>query len=495
MCGIFLTLSGFNSYFKNKYDQYFKYNINEGLYTDGNEFINSFTKKPYMGFYHIHPEKGPMVGAQHIESPHAYLYAIKEYYKQKVTGSLRITSSMDEVFEYGGYSFKKGSGLPPVPVINPSFITTWNVPSNNFDIIIGLDSSKTYDFTVDWGDGNKEVITNNSDLLHTYSNSGNYTVTIDNIFPRIMMDRPTATHDNLISINNWGNIQWENMLDAFKNCQNLQKGPNTDTPNVSNTTNMFSMFENAGRNVSSLVIGKISNWELSTITTMRNMFKGSSLTNPDISNWDVSNVFNMAGMFNNSSFNGSLLNWETTSVQFIGSMFQNATSFNQPVNHFDISGVSNLNFVFSNATSFNQPLNDWNTSNVTNMNSMFQKCPKFNQPLDNWDVSNVKFMQGMFANPVPGQFDQDISNWKIVNVSNLSNFLLNQTLSDQNYKNLLVKWESTLQLAYPNGAGYPYLAAGVTAHFGFSQYASSAASARLSLETNYNWTIIDGGPA
>lgn len=70
------SLQGFTSYFKNKYDQYFKYNPGENLKTNGDEFLIQGTNKPYSGLYHIHPEKGPMVGAQHINSPHNYLIPI-----------------------------------------------------------------------------------------------------------------------------------------------------------------------------------------------------------------------------------------------------------------------------------------------------------------------------------------------------------------------------------------------------------------------------------
>ncbi len=69
-------LVGFSSYFRNKYDQYFQYAPGENLKTNGNEFLIQGSNKPYSGLYHIHPEKGPMVGAQHINSPHDYLIPI-----------------------------------------------------------------------------------------------------------------------------------------------------------------------------------------------------------------------------------------------------------------------------------------------------------------------------------------------------------------------------------------------------------------------------------
>ena len=38
----------------------------------------------YTGPYHIHPDKGPMVGAQHISEPHAQLYYSKDIPPQNI---------------------------------------------------------------------------------------------------------------------------------------------------------------------------------------------------------------------------------------------------------------------------------------------------------------------------------------------------------------------------------------------------------------------------
>ena len=50
--------------------------FNLNLTTDGTEFLNETTGKPYIGLYHVHPDKGPMVGAQHVETKHDYLIPI-----------------------------------------------------------------------------------------------------------------------------------------------------------------------------------------------------------------------------------------------------------------------------------------------------------------------------------------------------------------------------------------------------------------------------------
>ena len=69
---------GFEMWFKDDFLKYYKSStIQEDLFTDGTEFINRRTKLTYRGPYHIHPEKGPMVGAKHIQREHDYLDPIQ----------------------------------------------------------------------------------------------------------------------------------------------------------------------------------------------------------------------------------------------------------------------------------------------------------------------------------------------------------------------------------------------------------------------------------
>jgi len=71
-------LYGFTQWFKDDFLKYHKNpDIQTDLFTDGTEFINRRTKLAYRGSYHIHPEKGPMVGAKHIQRVHDYLDPIQ----------------------------------------------------------------------------------------------------------------------------------------------------------------------------------------------------------------------------------------------------------------------------------------------------------------------------------------------------------------------------------------------------------------------------------
>ena len=71
-------LVGFVKYFNGQFSKYYLFASNENLFTDGTQFKNRKTQRPYRGRYHIHPEKGPMVGAEHVSSPHDYLDPITE---------------------------------------------------------------------------------------------------------------------------------------------------------------------------------------------------------------------------------------------------------------------------------------------------------------------------------------------------------------------------------------------------------------------------------
>ena len=90
---------------------------------------------------------------------------------------------------------------------------------------------------------------------------------------------------------------------------------------------------------------------------------------------------------------GEISNWDVSSVTTMYKMFWFATSsFNQPLNNWNVSKVTNMREMFYGASSFNQPLNKWNVSYVKVMESMFVGASSFNQPLNKWNVSNVTNM-------------------------------------------------------------------------------------------------------
>ena len=61
-----------------------------------------------------------------------------------------------------------------------------------------------------------------------------------------------------------------------------------------------------------------------------------------ISNWDVSQVTNMSDLFKNkTTFNEDISNWNTVKVTNMYQMFQGTHAFNQNISGWNVSNVEN----------------------------------------------------------------------------------------------------------------------------------------------------------
>jgi hypothetical protein len=100
--------TGFSSYFKNNFLQLYQ-GIQENLITSGGEYQTKYGKE-YIGPYHIHPDKGPMVGEKHILTPHDYLYPIKRKRKQNQINPISPTPTYTPPSTTGGEISSGGGG-------------------------------------------------------------------------------------------------------------------------------------------------------------------------------------------------------------------------------------------------------------------------------------------------------------------------------------------------------------------------------------------------
>ncbi len=335
------------------------------------------------------------------------------------------------------------------------FITTWEVENSDLTInapIFGTDNN----YTVDFGDGT--ILSNQTESVsHTYASPGIYTISFSGDFNRIEF---VTDFYNILTVEQWGDVQWSSMKRAFMNCGFLNINA-TDTPDLSQVTDMSEMFRGCSSLNQSLNNWDVSNvtdmhmlfynadefnqplnnWDVSNVTNMYGMFMGCSDFNQSLNNWDVSNVTDMHMLFFNANiFNQLLNNWNVSNVTDMSEMFRYTTAFNQNLNDWDVSNVTNMSSMFYAATAFDQPLNNWNVSNVTNMESMFAITPVFNQTLDNWDVSNVTDMSKMFFSAYT--FNQPLNNWDVSNVTNMENmffeaFAFNQPLNSWDMSNVI----------------------------------------------------------
>ena len=140
---------------------------------------------------------------------------------------------------------------------------------------------------------------------------------------------------------------------------------------------------------SEIKYGHISDWDVSNVTDMSEMFKDASKFNQDLSKWDVRNVTNMSYMFSCAkSFNQDIGNWDVSRVIDMTYMFVCAESFNQDIGNWDVSRVKDMTYMFSWAESFNQDIGNWDVNSLTCRSGMFYSCADFNQDVKSWKWFN-----------------------------------------------------------------------------------------------------------
>jgi hypothetical protein len=204
-------------------------------------------------------------------------------------------------------------------VNSTSFISTWKTDNDGFtapdQIGIVLDYSGTFNFVIDWGDGNTDTITyaGQPELIHNYLSIGTYTITMTGVIDGFDMRLYSGDYGKILSIQQWGNVKLPDGGYQFYNCYNLDLSTVNDILDTSNLTDISYMFG-----------------ECYGLTTINN-----------IGLWDVSNIFYMYGMFQSSQFNSPLSGWDVSNVLSMGYMFY-GTPFNQDIGNWDISNVSDF---------------------------------------------------------------------------------------------------------------------------------------------------------
>lgn len=336
-----------------------------------------------------------------------------------------------------------------------AFITTWNtelITGFSPTVIIPTAAGETYDYTIDWGDGNTEENVT-GDATHHYENHGIYQIIITGQFPRIYFnyENSTLSRRMIASVDQWGSNEWTSMERAFAGCVNLEILA-TDLPNLSKVSNMSEMFALCQKLEGN---PSMRSWDVSTINDMGALFAQCDVFNLDISSWNVHKVEDMSGMFLGCDI------------------------FDQNIGGWDVSAVKDMGSMFGETLAFNQDIGNWDTSNVIVMEWMFASGEKFNQDISGWDVSKVTDMSYMFISAT--SFDQNLGSWNVSEVTDMEHMFNGSKLSTANYDALLEGWNNL-----------PYLQPSVQFNAGNTQYCNSE-SARQAILSNFNWSIADGG--
>ena len=220
--------------------------------------------------------------------------------------------------------------VTPTPSATPlpiAFVSLWRTSntsggsSGSNQVTLPLDSSGTYNFVVDWGDGGPtDTITVWNDPLttHTYGVSGDYTITITGVINGFRFVN-TGDRLKLLNVTQWGPLNVGNLGNYFRGCANLDLSSVSDVLDLVGTTSCSEFF----RGCSSLTsINNLEFWDTSSVTFMNGMFSQCPTFNHNISTWDVSSVTNMNSMFiSDTLFDQDLGSWDVSSVTIMNLMF------------------------------------------------------------------------------------------------------------------------------------------------------------------------------
>lgn len=204
-----------------------------------------------------------------------------------------------------------------------AFISTWDTTntsagsSTSTQIQLPLLSAGTYNFVVDWGDGNSDTITawDQTETLHTYSSGGTYQIKITGQIEGIQF-MGGGDRLKILDISRWGPFVWGNgFAFVFSGCGNLDISAG-DVPSLSTTTSLASAFLDSG------VSGNLNNWNISNVTSLGAALRNTGFDSP-LDRWDTSSVTDMGGTFRD---NGALTTldisgWDVTALTAASFMF------------------------------------------------------------------------------------------------------------------------------------------------------------------------------
>lgn len=204
---------------------------------------------------------------------------------------------------------EKINGIEEIEANDGTFTTIWD---NTTKITIPTNPDFQYNYDIDFdNDGVFEKKEQTGNITHNFSTDGPHVVRIRGKFPAIQFNSNSGEKmaSKIISVEQWGNIEWESMKGAFTSCKNLEIKAK-DIPDLSKVTDMSNMFRDT-----KFADPDVTLWDVSQVRDMSRMFRGAIKANPDMSQWNISNnLLFMEAMLNSSGI--TPLNYAKALINF-----------------------------------------------------------------------------------------------------------------------------------------------------------------------------------
>ena len=145
----------------------------------------------------------------------------------------------------------------------------------------------------------------------------------------------------------WGNIAWSSFNSAFYGCANMDGTNANDVPDLSSVTSMLDMFRSATN-----FNQNIGNWDVSNVTSMVRMFFDATSFNQDIGSWTLNTSVNLSTMLTNCGMNTT--NYSLTLMGWANDVFTRGVPINRTLGASDLTydnTVRSTGLTFNDAVS------------------------------------------------------------------------------------------------------------------------------------------------
>jgi hypothetical protein len=241
--------------------------------------------------------------------------------------------------------------------VDDSFKFTINTALDTGDNFqLPLISGETYNFLVNWGDGNEDTITvyNQAETLHTYSSGGIYQVTITGECGGWSFNNG-GDKLKITSVDNWGNTLFTDISEGFFGCSNLSS---LAADGIKCTGTIGNSLFRACTSLTSLPQGLLDQW--TALTNASIMFFGctglTGLPN-DLFRFNTSIIafaLTFKGCIGITSLPNNLFFYNTLVTNYLGTL-EDCRNMSLPSVLFDLTALSIV-------TTFNNMMNTGLTS-------------------------------------------------------------------------------------------------------------------------------------